>query len=120
MGGVEVTDGITVGGVSGLPPDKTGGGAGEDMGDEFGLLLLELVVVMVLVMAGAVVETILVGGVEDMTKLRGDDDLAISSCGSGSLSMAAKLLGISCGDACLFKCTSSLSFSVKPWLQMLQ
>ena len=113
MGGVEVTDGITVGGVSGLPPDKTGG-AGDDMGDEFGLLLFELVVVMVLVMAGAVVETILVGGVEDMTKLRGDDDLAISSCGSGSLSMAAKLLGISCGEACLFKCTSSLSFSVKP------
>jgi len=120
MDGVEArdTDGMTVGGVPGLLESGPDGGGGDDLGDEYGLLLLELVVVMVLVMAGMVVVHML--PVVEMTKLRGDDDLLISSCGSGSLSMAAKLLGISCGDACLFKCGSSLSFSVKPWLQMLQ
>ena len=113
MDGVEATVGMTggAGGVPGLLESGPDGGGGEDLGDEFGLLLLELVVVIVLVMAGVVVVTML--PVVETTKLSGED-LAISSCGSGSLSMAAKLLGISCGDACLFKCGSSLSFSVKP------
>jgi hypothetical protein len=103
-----------MGGVPGLL-DKGPEGAkgGEDLpGDEAGLLRLEqLLVVTVLVIAGVVVVTMLPG--LDMTKLRGDDR-AISSWGSGSLSMAAKLWVISCGDACLFKWESSLSFSVKP------
>ena len=108
-----VTVGRTMGGVPGLL-DKGPEGArgGDDLpGDEAGLLRLEpLLVVMVLVMAGVVV-TMLPG--LDMTKLRGDDR-AISSWGSGSLSMAAKLWVISCGEACLFKWESSLSLSVKP------
>ena len=90
-----------VGGVLGLLESAGPGNGGEDLGDDAGLLLLELVVVMVLVMAGVVVVVTMLPGVET-TKLSGDD-LAISSCGSGSLSMAAKLLGISCGDACLFR-----------------
>ena len=113
MGGME-TGGRTMGGVPGLL-DKGPEGArgGDDLpGDEAGLLRLEqLLVVTVLVMAGVVVVTMLPG--LDMTKLRGDDR-AISSWGSGSFSMAAKLWVISCGEACLFKWESSLSFSVKP------
>lgn len=109
MDGME-TGGRTMGGVPGLL-DKGARGGDDLPGDEAGLLRLEqLLVVTVLVMAGVVV-TMLPG--LDMTKLRGDDR-AISSWGSGSLSMAAKLLVISCGEACLFKWESSLSFSVKP------
>ena len=101
-----------VGGVLGLLESAGPGNGGEDLGDDAGLLLLELVVVMVLVKAGVVVVTMFPDEV-DTTKLSGDDR-AISSCGSGSLSIAAKLLGISCGDACLLRWLSSLSFSVKP------
>jgi hypothetical protein len=115
MDGVEAADGMTIGGVPGLLESGPDGGGGDDIGDGFGLLLLELDVVMVLVMAGVVVVTMFAMPVLlETTKLKGDDDLAISSWGSGSLSMAAKLWGISCGDTCFFKCGSSLSFSVNP------
>lgn len=130
-GAEEVSGRPVIGGVPGIldsgPEDGSGGGDPDFPGDEAGLLLLELVVVMVFVIAGVVVVIMLPfparvpteDPTADTTKLSGDER-AISSCGSGSLSIAAKLLLISCGEACRFKWTSSLSFSVKPWLQMLQ
>lgn len=87
------------------------GGGGDVLGLEAGLLCDVFAVVVAVV-------------VDVVTKLKGGVDLIISSCGKGSFNMAAKLLVkllvISAGFRCLLRCTSSLSFSVKPWLQMLQ
>ena len=41
MDGVEATDVMTVGGVPGLLESGPDGGGGDDLGDEYGLLLLE-------------------------------------------------------------------------------
>lgn len=81
-----------------------GGGGGDDLGDEAGLPPpLEFEGAVSMEAEEAVV--VMVVGLET-TKLSGGDPGAeggISSLGTGSLSIAAKLLLISCGDACLFK-----------------
>lgn len=74
-----------------------GGGGGDDLGEDVGLPLEFEVAVTIDVVAVVVMAV-------ETTRLRGGEPAGgISSLGTGSLSIAAKLLLSSWGDACRFK-----------------